>query len=217
MPNDTRNNFELPCYLDVGSKLFEENPEGTLDLTDPNTRDQSLIKHVIKEGDRIGFKPVRIWLLSHKSVLGPESSQAKSGGPTHDQEDFYGDGGGGRAINARNGENTGDNFYNEQTTKVFDGPFLVTAEYVPVSGAQVLSDFGLETEYNDLFHFMIDEAVKKLGRVPFNGDMIERFDGKMLEVVSSVESVINNWSWTFQEVKAINTNKDSRTFFRGQE
>ncbi len=217
MPNDTRNEFELPCYMDIGAKLFTENPEGTLDLTDPNTRDQSLIKHIIKEGDKIGFKPVRIWLFSHQDALrGAETAKPSAGGPENDKSDFYGDGGGGQMLNARSGENTGANFYSELTTKVFNGPFTVTAEYVPTTPGQVLSDFGIEKEYNDIFHFMIDEAVRILGRVPDVGDMIERFDGKMMEITSSYDAVMNNWAWTFRECKAVNTNKDSQTFFRGK-
>ena len=218
MPNDTRNSFELPCYLDTGAKLFSEAPEGTLDLTTPDTRDQALFNHIIIEGDRIGFKPVRIWLLSHRDALaGAETAKAGNGGNQYDKEDFYGDGGAGPMTNARPGENTGSNFYNELTTKVFNGPFTITAEYVPTTPGQVLSDFGLEKEYNDLFHFFIDEAVKTLGRVPNVGDVIERFDGKMMEITSSYEAVLNNYKWCFQECKATNTNKDSQTFFRGQE
>lgn len=218
MPNDTRNSFEPPCYLDIGQKLFPENPEGTLDLTDPNTRDQAFIKHTIKEGQKIGFKPVKIWLFSHRDALrGHDTGAPSDGGPEQDHADFYGDGGGGPMINSDPAKNTGSNFYNELPTKVYSGPFTIKAEYMPVQAEAVLNDFGYEKTYNDVFNFLIDEAKRILGRVPYNGDLIQRFDGKILEIVSSNEFQPENWEWLYQQCKAVNTGKDDRQFFRGQE
>lgn len=217
MPNDSRNSFEGPCYLDIGSKLFPENPEGTLDLTDPNTRDQALTKHIIREGERIGFKPVKLWLFSHTDALRGQdgSGPVAAGGPQHDVNDFYGDGGGGKMLNQPS--DLGTNFYNEMPTKVYSGPFTITAEYMPVNAETVLLDFGYEKSYNDSFSFLIDDAKKILGRVPYNGDLIQRFDGKILEIVKSIETGFETWEAIYQLCLATNTGKDDRQFFRGQE
>ena len=218
MPNDSRNQFEQPCYLSMDQKLFPENPEGTLDFTDPNTRDQAFMKNTIREGQKIGFKPVKIWLFSHVDALnGIDTGTVGAGGPNSDPDDFYGDGGPGRMNNARGSEDTGKNFYNELPTKVYSGPFTIRAEYIPVQAESVLNDFGYEKHYNDVFNFLIDDAKKILGRVPYNGDMIQRFDGKMLEIVKSYEIQAENWSWTYQQCAAANTNSDNKQFFRGQE
>lgn len=218
MPNDSRNQFEQPCYLSMDQKLFPENPEGTLDFTDPNTRDQAFMKNTIREGQKIGFKPVKIWLFSHVDALnGIDTGEVGAGGPNSDPDDFYGDGGPGQMSNARGGENTGKNFYNELPTKVYSGPFTIKAEYIPVQAESVLNDFGYEKHYNDVFNFLIDDAKKILGRVPYNGDMIQRFDGKMLEIVKSYEIQAENWQWIYQQCAAINTDKDNNQFFRGQE
>ena len=217
MPNDSRNNFELPCYLDMGAKLFPENPEGTLDFTDPNTRDQAFMKNVIREGDRIGFKPIKIWLFSHvDAVRGQDGSgPVGAGGPQKDPADFYGDGGGGAMTNQKS--DLGTNFYHEIPTKVYSGPFTVTAEYMPVSAEVALLDFGFEKNYSDSFSFLIDDAKLKLGRVPNVGDIIQRFDGKMLEIIKSVETNFETWEAVYQLVLAQNSGKDDRQFFRGQE
>lgn len=217
MGNDSRNNFEPPCYLDIGQKLFPEAPEGqALDLTDPNTRDQALTKHIIREGQKQGFKPVKIWLFSHQDALGgqPGGGPVGAGGPLHDKDDFYGDGGGGRLLNTKT--DTGPNFYNEMPTKVYSGPFVVSAEYIPVVAETVLLDFGYDKNYNDEFNFLIDDVKKALGRVPYNGDLIQRFDGKIMEIVKSIEFQSETWEWIYQKCLAINTGKDDIAFFRGQ-
>jgi hypothetical protein len=205
--------------MDAGLKLFPEAPEGQgLDLTDPNTRDQSLTKHIIREGQKQGFKPVRIWLFSHRDALGsnPGGGPVGAGGPQDDPDDFYGDGGGGKMANQPEGK-SGANFYNEMPTKVYSGPYTITAEYIPVSAETTLLDFGYDKQYNDVFNFLIDDAKKILGRVPFNGDLIERFDGKILEIVKSVETQAETWEFLYAQCSAVNTNKDNRSFFRSQE
>ncbi len=217
MGNDSRNSFEPPCYMDVGSKLFPEAPEGQgLDLTDPNTRDQALTKHVIREGQKQGFKPVKIWLFSHQDALGnqPGAGPVGAGGPQHDKDDFYGDGGTDKAIN--NKSDVGANFYNEMPTKVYSGPFIIRAEYIPVVAETALLDFGYDKTYNDEFNFLIEDAKKLLGRVPYNGDIIQRFDGKMMEVTKSIEFQAETWEFLYQKCLAINTQKDDIQFFRGQ-
>jgi hypothetical protein len=88
----------------------------------------------------------------------------------------------------------------------------VTYALLPVGPAQCY-----DKQYNDVFNFLIDDAKKILGRVPFNGDLIERFDGKILEIVKSVETQAETWEWIYQTCSAINTNKDNRSFFRSQE
>ena len=217
MGNDSRNNFEPPCYMDVGSKLFPEAPEGQgLDLTDPNTRDQALTKHVIREGQKQGFKPVKIWLFSHKDALGnqPGAGPVGAGGPQHDKEDFYGDGGSDKRFNEKS--DVGANFYNEMPTKVYSGPFIIRAEYMPVVAEVALLDFGFDKTYNDEFNFLIEDAVRILGRVPYNGDIIQRFDGKMMEIVKSIETGFESWEALYQKCLAVNSGKDDVQFFRGQ-
>lgn len=217
MPNDSRNSFEPPCYMDVGMKLFPEAPEGQgLDLTDPNTRDQALTKHVIREGQKIGFKPVKIWLFSHQDAMGnqPGAGPAGAGGPQHDPDDFYADGGSDRMKNAAS--DVGSNFYNEMPTKVYSGPFIINAEYIPVVAEMTLLDFGIDKTYNDEFNFLIEDAKRILGRVPYNGDIIQRFDGKMMEVVKSIEFQSETWEWLYQKCAAINTGKTDDLFFRGK-
>lgn len=218
MGNDSRNNFEPPCYLDLGSKLFPEAPEGQgLDLTDPNTRDQALTKNIIKEGQKQGFKPVTVWLFSHRDAMGnqPGAGPVGAAGPIRDTDDFYGDGGGGKMRNDKS-DAAGANFYNEMPTKVYSGPFTLRAEYIPVQAEDVLLDFGYDKQYNDVFNFLIEDAVKVLGRVPYNGDLIRRFDGKILEIVKSIELQAETWEWMYQQCSAVNTGKDDRTFFRSQ-
>jgi hypothetical protein len=219
MPNRTRNDWESPCYQDIGSKLFPEAPEGQgLDLTDPNTRDQALTKHFIREGEKQGFKPVKVWLFSHRDALrgNGDAPVAGAGGPDNDPDDFYGDGGGGQSLNARE-DGQGKNFYNEMPTKVYSGPYIITAEYMPVAAETALLDFGYEKEYKDVFNFLIDDAKKILGRVPYNGDLIQRFDGKILEITKSFETGFETWEALYQTCAAVNTNKDDRQFFRSQE
>lgn len=218
MGNDSRNSFEPPCYMDVGSKLFPEAPEGQgLDLTDPNTRDQALTKHIIREGQKEGFKPVKIWLFSHADALGnqPGAGPVGAGGPQHDRDDFYGDGGSDKALNSKS--DVGANFYNEMPTKVYSGPFIIRAEYMPVVAEVALLDFGIDTTYNDEFNFLIEDAKKILGRVPYNGDIIQRFDGKMMEIVKSTEFQSETWEWIYQKCLAVNTGKDDQQFFRGKD
>jgi hypothetical protein len=218
MGNDSRNNFEPPCYMDAGAKLFPEAPDGQgLDLTDPNTRDQALTKHVIREGQKQGFKPVKVWLFSHKDALGnqPGAGPVGAGGPQHDKEDFYGDGGSDKRFNEKS--DVGANFYNEMPTKVYSGPFIIRAEYMPVVAEVALLDFGFDKTYNDEFNFLIEDAVRILGRVPYNGDIIQRFDGKMMEIVKSIEFQAESWEWIFQKCLATNTQKDDKQFFRGQD
>ena len=162
MGNDSRNNFEPPCYMDAGAKLFPEAPDGQgLDLTDPNTRDQALTKHVIREGQKQGFKPVKVWLFSHKDALSnqPGAGPVGAGGPQHDKEDFYGDGGSDKALN--NKSDVGANFYNEMPTKVYSGPFIIRAEYMPVVAEVALLDFGFDKTYNDEFNFPVDTVARK--------------------------------------------------------
>jgi hypothetical protein len=217
MPNDSRNNFEPPCYMDIGAKLFPEALEGDgLDLTDPNTRDQALTKHLIREGQKQGFKPVKVWLFSHQDALGnqPGDGPVGAGGPQHDKDDFYGDGGGGKMINDKS--DVGPNFYNEMPTKVYSGPFIIKAEYMPVVAETVLLDFGYDKNYNDEFNFLIEDAKKILGRVPYNGDLIQRFDGKIMEITKSIEFQAETWEYLYQKCLAFNTQKDDITFFRGK-
>lgn len=217
MANDTRNNWEPPCYMDVGAKLFPEAPEGQgLDLTDPNTRDQALTKHLIREGQKQGFKPVKVWLFSHQDAVSGNSgaNPVGAGGPQSDKEDFYGDGGGGRPLNQKS--DLASNFYNEMPTKVYSGPFIITAEYIPVVAETVLLDFGYDKTYNDEFNFLIDDAKRILGRVPYNGDLIQRFDGKIMEITKSVEFQAETWEWIYQKCLATNTGKDDQQFFRGK-
>ena len=218
MANDSRNNFEPPCYMDIGAKLFPEAPEGQgLDLTDPNTRDQALTKHIIREGQKEGFKPVKIWLFSHQDALGsnPGAGPVGAGGPQSDKEDFYGDGGGGKQINDKS--DIGPNFYNEMPTKVYSGPFTIRAEYIPVVAETVLLDFGYDKTYNDEFNFLIDDAVKILGRKPYNGDLIQRFDGKIMEITKAVDFQAETWEWLYVKALATSTGKDDQQFFRGKD
>ena len=220
MPNDSRNNFEPPCYEDVGNKLFPEAIEGQgLDLTDPNTRDQMFLKHTIREGIKKGFKPVKIWLLDHVDALGvaPGAGSVGAGGGNIDKDDIYGDGGPGRRLNETNDARDSANIYRELPTKVYSGPFIIGSEYTPVSGETVMLDFGYDVTFNDLFAFLIDDAKRILGRVPFNGDIIQRFDGKMMEIVKSVPTQAENWEWVYQSCGAVNTNKDDADFFRGED
>jgi hypothetical protein len=224
MGNDTRNDKDQPCYMDYGMQLFPEAIEGgqALDFTDPQTRDQALMKHFVREGERQGYKPMRIWLLSHPDILtGPAQSTVIAGAGGKDN-DFYGDGGGGPIVakgvhgNPADQGSTGANFYNEMPTKMFSGPFIVRAEYVPNAGDHVLLDFGVERQYNDIFSFMIDDVKKILGRVPYVGDVIERFDGKIMELMTSVETQPETWEWLYQTCTATNTNKDYSMFFDGR-
>lgn len=218
MGNDSRNSFEPPCYMDYGAKLFPEAPEGqALDLTDPNTRDQALTKHIIREGEKQGFKPVQVWLFSHQDALKgqPGGGQPAAGGPIEDPDDFYGDGGPGKMKNQES--DASSNFYSEMPTKVYSGPFTLTAEYIPVNAEPVLLDFGYDKVYNDVFNFLIEDAKKILGRVPYNGDLIKRFDGKILEIVKSVETQCETWEFLYQTCSAVNTGKDDSFFFRGKD
>lgn len=224
MPNDTRNNKDQPCYMDYREQLFPEGLEGgqALDFTDPQTRDQAFMKHNVREGMRIGFKPMRIWLLSHGDVLTGPASNGALGGAGGKDSDFYGDGGGGpivakgpQALPADQGA-TGANFYNEMPTKTFSGPFFVRAEYIPNAADHVLLDFGVEKQYNDIFNFLIDDFKKVCGRVPFVGDVVERFDGKIMEIMTSVETQPETWEYIYQTCTATNTNKDYSMFFDGR-
>jgi hypothetical protein len=90
----------------------------------------------------------------------------------------------------------------------------VLAEYQPQQASHVLLDFGIEKDYKDAFFFMIDSAVKAMGRVPQVGDMVERFDGKIMEIMTSVEAEPVNWQYLYQFCTSVNTNKDSRVLFR---
>ncbi len=101
-------------------------------------------------------------------------------------------------------------------TKVFSGPFTIRAEYIPVSAEPVLLDFGYDKTYNDVFNFLIEDAVRILGRTPFNGDLIQRFDGKILEIVKAVETGFETWEALYVTCSAINTGKDDQQFFRSQ-
>jgi hypothetical protein len=216
MGNDTRNDWELPCYMDVGSKLFPEAPDGQgLDLTTPN-RDTQFNQAQIVEGQKKGMRPVKVWLLSHRDALSNNTGPAA--GVASDipgESDFYGDGGGAApSMAARPGEVANGNIYNEMPTKVYVGPYTVLAEYQPQQASHVLLDFGIEKDYKDAFFFLIRDALKVLGRVPQVGDVVERFDGKLMEIMTSVEAEPVNWEYLYQFCTATNTNKDSRALFR---
>jgi len=226
MPNETRNDDELPCYLDIGGKLFPEAPEGQrLDLTDPGWRDQALTKHIIREGQAQGYKPVKIWLLSHQDIVHGSAGTV----PTHEDgvnrgklpmpyddtdADFYGEGGGQIPDTDHEGDGDARNFYHEQPVKVFSGPFEIRAEYQPSQTDHVLTDFGIDRPANDVFNFLIEDAKKLLGRVPNVGDLIERFDGLIFELLTSVEFQAEHFEWLYQQCGAYNTQKDI-SFFGG--
>lgn len=217
MPNDSRNNYELPCYLDTGAKLFPEAPDGQgLDFTEPN-RDTAFNKATIREGQKKGFKPVRIWLFSHvDAVSGNTGAASANAGDVVGGDDFYGDGGGGRSVpNQAAGAALSDgNLYNEMRDKVFVGPFTILAEYTPNQAEHVLLDFGVEKQVKDAFFFLKDDCNRTLGRQPFVGDIIERFDGKLIELLTSVDAEAVNWEWLYTYATGTNTNKDSKQLFR---
>lgn len=234
MPNDSRNNYELPCYMDVGSKLFPEAPPGQgLDLTNPNTRDQAFKKHIIGEEIRRGMKPVPFWMLSHRDVEqhnpthGPTGTDVRGEGA--EAAGQFGDG-----IQRRAGEYHTDgvggpippvtgpvdpntrssNFYHEQLDKVFNGPIPCRGSYIPAQQQSVLMDFGVEKPVNDLIFFERDPIVRQLGRLPEVGDVYERFDGLMMEILTSVPFQAENFEWLFQQCTAASTNKTRSMLFR---
>jgi len=51
----------------------------------------------------------------------------------------------------------------------------------------------------------------------YNGDLIQRFDGKILEIVSSNPIQAETWEWLYQQCKALNTGKDDNQLFRSQD
>lgn len=216
MPNDSRNNWELPCHLDAGSKLFPEAPDGQgLDFTEPN-RDSAFTKHTIREGQKKGFKPVRIWLFSHDDAKSLNTGPVSGASGDHGGEDFYGDGGTGTSVptQANPLPLSDGNLYNEMRDKVYVGPFTILAEYQPNQAEHVLLDFGVEKTVKEAFFFLQDDCKRTLGRQPFVGDIVERFDGKLIELVTSVDAEVMNWEWLYTYATGQNTNKDSKQLFR---
>lgn len=226
MPNDSRNDKEPPCYLDAGLKLFPEAPDGQrLDLTDPTWRDQDLTKHIIRETQQQGMQPVHVYLLDHRDVVSgsqgtaapQEDSATRSqlGFPYSDTDvDFYGDGG--SAIPNQQGQTEptdAHDFYHEKPVKVFNGPFEARAEYQPAQVEDVLTDFGRDQPVNDQFFFLLDDAVRIFGRPPQVGDLIERFDGLIFEILKSQEFQAEHFEWLYQQCTAHNTQKKI-DFFR---
>lgn len=224
MANDTRNDDERPCYLDAGAKLFPEAPAGQrLDLTDPLTRDQELTKHIIREGQQQGMKPVRFWLFSHEDARSGATGVIETdptGGtrqalpfPYGDtDEDFYGEGGSQHSLGREREDLDQTNFYKEQIVKVFSGPFSIRAEYLPTQAEHILTDFGIDRPANDVFHFLRDDAVKELGRLPQPGDLVERFDGIIFEILTSMAYQPEHWEWLYQQCGANNTQKSIEMF-----
>lgn len=212
--NETRNDGELPCYMDIGAKLFPEAPDGEgFDLTEPN-RDSALIKAEIREGQRRGFKPVRVWLFSHQDARSNDTGPAAMTASDQPGEpDFYGDGGGGQSFSQRPDAPASGNLYNEMPTKVYVGPYQMWAEYTPGQAEHVLLDMGVERTYKDIFYFLKDDALKTLGRQVEVGDMVERFDGLIMEVATSVDAEPVNWEYLYRACTANNTNKDSIQLF----
>lgn len=212
--NESRNNMELPCYMDVGSKLFPEAPDGGLDFTEPN-RDSDFIKAEIREGQKKSFKPCRIWLFSHADGL--SNNTGPSAGSASDmpgEPDFYGDGGAGKSFPSPPQSQASGNIYNEMPTKVYIGPFTIAAEYTPAQADHVLMDMGIERQYKDIFFVLKDDCLKLLGRQVEVGDIIERFDGLLMEVATSVDAEPVNWEYLYRACTASNTNKDSKQLFK---
>ena len=224
MPNETRNDNERPCYLDAGAKLFTEAPAGQkLDLTDPLTRDQEFTKHIIREGQCQGMAPVRFWLLDHEDAARGASGigQTQPDGGTRDllpfpygdtDQDFYGDGGSQLGTGREREDKDQTNFYKEKVVKVFSGPHELRAEYLPTQTEHILTDFGIDRPANDVFHFLRDDAIKILGRVPQPGDLVERFDKIIFEILTSVEFQAEHFEWLYQQCGAINTQKSIEMF-----
>lgn len=222
MGNPTRNGGELPCYMDLGSKLFPEAIEGNkLDLTDPRTRDQMLKKHIIRSHREKGMKPVKVWLYMHNDAVsghsGIPSAATSTDGTNGQREDFYGDGGHRTIPDALGGAPIGSsdpNFYHENTERVYAGPFDMPVEYNPESAASLLSDLGVDRPVNDIFFFLKEDEKRILGRQMFEGDLIQRFDGKIMEVMTARDHQAENWEWLYTMCGAVNTNKDHRALFR---
>lgn len=234
MGNDSRNNYELPCYMDVGSKLFPEAPSGQdLDLSDPNTRDQMLKKHIIREQQRKGMKPITFWMLSHRDVQQgnpthlPTGSDVRgegaeinntmaSGFPRSGGGDYMADDGAAQLPRAAsvNPSSNSSNFYHEQIEKIFRGPFTIRGEHMPQPPQSLLSDFGIEHPANDVIYFLRDDAMRILGRLPQVGDLWERFDGKIMEIMTAEPHQAENFEWLYQACNCVNTNKTRSMMFR---
>lgn len=232
MGNDSRNDYELPCYMDVGSKLFPEAPPGqNLDLTDPNTRDQMLKKHIIRENQRKGMQPIQFWALSHRDIT--QGNHTHGSGGSSDRQDGdelvarmesgYPQHGGEhqndraaqrpRSMPTDPGSNNA-NFYHEQIEKIFSGPFTIHGEHLPQPSTTLLQDFGAERPANDVVYFLRDDAMRVLGRLPQVGDLWLRFDGLVMEILTSDPHQAENWEWLYQACNSYNTNKTPTMFFR---
>lgn len=232
MGNDSRNDYELPCYMDVGNRLFPEAPQGqNLDLTDPNTRDQMLKKHVIRETQRKGMKPVQFWALSHRDIAannpthGPTGTDVRGEGdqrsglwgngvyrrgdsPTTDQGAMA------NRLGPTDPGSSNSNFYHEALDKIFAGPFTIVGEYLPTPPSHVLSDFGIERPANDVIYFLRDDVMLNLGREPQVGDLWERFDGLLMEILTSTPHQAENFEWLYIACNCMNTQKTRSMMFR---
>lgn len=179
------------------------------------------------------MKPVPFWMLSHRDVEqhnpthGPTGTDVRGEGA--EAAGQFGDG-----IQRRAGEYHTDgvggpippvtgpvdpntrssNFYHEQLDKVFNGPIPCRGSYIPAQQQSVLMDFGVEKPVNDLIFFERDPIVRQLGRLPEVGDVYERFDGLMMEILTSVPFQAENFEWLFQQCTAASTNKTRSMLFR---
>lgn len=67
-----------------------------------------------------------------------------------------------------------------------------------------------------MFNFLIEDAKRILGRVPYVGDVVERFDGMIMEIMTSTQTGPETWEYLYQTCAAVNTSKDYTMFFNGR-